>query len=311
MINRVLIRTKVVQMMYNYYVTRGTKELKAVMKELTRCFDDIYESYNYLLSLMVEMTHLQELNLDEAKYKYMPSDEDLNPSMRFVENEFIAALKNDSEYQEYMKDHPFSWFDNQPLLRLLLDKVVKSEPYATYMAMERTDYESDCQLWRQLMKDVLLPEENLLDHFQMRSVYTGEDDIAAVGQFVLKTIRRFEHHDEKPLLPQFKDDEDASFAPDLLSQSISNFDENNQLIDECVEKGRWTGDRIAVFDRVVMLVALTELRNFPKIPLVVTLNEYIEIAKSFSTAQSGMFVNGVLMAALTRLREQGSILKRN
>lgn len=311
MINRVLIRTKVVQMMYNYYVTRGTKELKAVMKELTRCFDDIYESYNYLLSLMVEMTHLQELNLDEAKYKYMPSDEDLNPSMRFVENEFIAALKNDPQYQEYMKDHPFSWFDNQPLLRLLLDKVVKSEPYATYMAMERTDYESDCQLWRQLMKDVLLPEENLLDHFQMRSVYTGEDDIAAVGQFVLKTIRRFEHHDEKPLLPQFKDDEDASFAPDLLSQSISNFDENNQLIDECVEKGRWTGDRIAVFDRVVMLVALTELRNFPKIPLVVTLNEYIEIAKSFSTAQSGMFVNGVLMAALTRLREQGSILKRN
>lgn len=309
MINRALIRVKVVQMMYNYYLSRGTKTPTSALEELALSFESSYEVYNDLLQLIVDLTRQQELNLDEARYKYMPSDEDLNPNMRFVENELARRLHDDATLHAYLKEHPYSWRDNEPLLRLVLDKVLKSEAYRNYMEMPTTDFKSDCMVWRSIMKEVILQEENLLEEFQARSIYVGEDDFELMGEFVIKTLRRFENGEEHPLMPAFKDEDDEHFASDLLAQSIDQMDENNALIDSLVAKGRWASDRVAVMDRAIMIVAIAELRGFESIPTTVTLNEYIELAKSFSTLQSGTFVNGVLMGALNHLRADGSIRK--
>ena len=309
MVNRMLIRVKVVQIMYDYYISRGVKVPSEAVAELTKSLDASYELYNNLLRLIVDITYLQDRDLDEARYRYGATDEDRHPDRRFVDIELAQRLSHDEKLCEFIKAHPFSWLDDEMLARHILQAILNSDLYNEYMRLPATDRASEYLLWRRLFKDVILPDEELLEALQTRSIYLGEDDLETMGDFVVKTIKRFEHNEIVPLLPQYKDEEDELFGPTLLRDTINNIDINNELIDHCVKTGRWSSDRLAVMDRVIMLVALTELRSINKIPTAVTLNEYIELAKCFSTRQSGPFVNGVLMAALNNLRSNGGVVK--
>lgn len=310
MINRILIRTKVVQMLYSYQLTKTDKTITKAKKELQASLDKSYELYNSLLQLMIDLTDLQDRELDDAKHKFLPSNEDLNPNMRFVENQLVEWLCNSKKLQDFVNDNNITWRDDELFLRLLLFKVTGSEEYKTYMAMEKTDFASDCEVWLQIMKKVILPDDDLLEHIENMSVYWSVDDLDIMGQFVLKTIRRIEAGDKEPISPKYKDDEDSEFGEKLFSLAVQERAENDELINKYVRSERWDSGRIALMDRIIMCTALTEIKNFPSIPVNVTMNEYIELAKNFSTPHSGQFVNGILNAVVKSLREQGKIVKQ-
>lgn len=309
MINRVLIRAKVVQMLYAYMVSKDSMTLTTAKKELTKSLDKSYELYNALLKLMIELTDVQDLRLDEAKHKFLPTEEDLNPNMRFVENEFVKRLRADQTLADFVDDKKINWRDDELFVRLLLDKILRSEEYQEYMEMPKTSLVRDGEVWYQLMKKVVLPDENLLEHLQSMSVYYTDDDLQIMGQFVMKTIRRFEDEEAQPILPQYKNDDDSKFGEQLFSKAVSEMEENNSYIDQFVKTEKWDVERIALMDRVVMCTALTEIRNYPSIPVNVSLNEYIELAKDYSTPRSGQFVNGILNAVVNKLRADKVIIK--
>lgn len=309
MINRVLIRAKVVQMMYAYMVSKDSMTLTTAKKELTKSLDKSYELYNALLKLMIELTDVQDLRLDEAKHKFLPTEEDLNPNMRFVENEFVKRIRADQTLADFVDDKKINWRDDELFVRLLLDKILRSEEYQEYMEMPKTSLVRDGEVWYQLMKKVVLPDENLLEHLQSMSVYYTDDDLQIMGQFVMKTIRRFEDEEAQPILPQYKNDDDCKFGEQLFSKAVAEMEENNSYIDQFVKTEKWDVERIALMDRVVMCTALTEIRNYPSIPVNVSLNEYIELAKDYSTPRSGQFVNGILNAVVNKLRADKVIIK--
>lgn len=309
MINRVLIRAKVVQMLYAYMVSKDSMTLTTAKKELTKSLDKSYELYNALLKLMIELTDVQDLRLDEAKHKFLPTEEDLNPNMRFVENEFVKRLRADQTLADFVDDKKINWRDDELFVRLLLDKILRSEEYQEYMEMPKTSLVRDGEVWYQLMKKVVLPDENLLEHLQSMSVYYTDDDLQIMGQFVMKTIRRFEDEEAQPILPQYKNDDDSKFGEQLFSKAVAEMEENNSYIDQFVKTEKWDVERIALMDRVVMCTALTEIRNYPSIPVNVSLNEYIELAKDYSTPRSGQFVNGILNAVVNKLRADKEINK--
>lgn len=309
MINRVLIRAKVVQMLYAYKVSNNTMSLDMAKKELKKSLDKSYELYNALLRLMIELTDVQELRLDEAKHKFLPTDDDLHPNMRFVDNEFVEKLRADQTLTEFVSDKKINWRDDELFVRLLLDKILRSEIYQEYMQMPSTTLVRDGEVWYQLMKKVILPDDDLLEHLQSMSVYNTDDDLQIIGQFVLKTIRRFEDGEASPILPQFKDEEDSKFGEELFSITVDEMDENNAYIDQFVKTEKWDVERIALMDRLVMCVALAEIRKFPSVPVNVSLNEYIELAKDYSTPRSGQFVNGILNAVVNKLRADKVIVK--
>ena len=309
MINRVLIRAKVVQMLYAYMVSKDSMTLTTAKKELTKSLDKSYELYNALLKLMIELTDVQDLRLDEAKHKFLPTEEDLNPNMRFVENEFVKRLRADQTLADFVDDKKINWRDDELFVRLILDKILRSEEYQEYMEMPKTSLVRDGEVWYQLMKKVVLPDENLLEHLQSMSVYYTDDDLQIIGQFVMKTIRRFEDEEAQPILPQYKNDDDSKFGEQLFSKAVAEMEENNSYIDQFVKTEKWDVERIALMDRVVMCTALTEIRNYPSIPVNVSLNEYIELAKDYSTPRSGQFVNGILNAVVNKLRADKVIIK--
>lgn len=309
MINRILIRIKVVQMLYSYIMTNDGATVAKFKRELEKSLDKSHELYHWLLQLMIDMTDYQDLRLDENKHKFLPSQEDLNPNMRFVNNQFIAALRDNQELKQMVKDCNIAWRDDEIFLRLMLDKVLNSEYYERYMSMEKTDFESDCEVWSQLMKQVILVDGDLLEFLESKSVYWGFDDVEVMGQFALKTIRKFEKKARNPMSPKFKDDDDRDFGMRLFTKTIDERVENNKLIDEAARSGRWESDRLATMDRIIMCAALTEIQNFDSIPVNVTLNEYIEMAKNYSTPRSGQFINGILNTIVKQLRANGSVTK--
>lgn len=310
MINRVLIRAKVVQNLYSYILTRPECTLNKALKDLDASLSKTYELYHYLMRLPVELTHMQEMRLDEARNKYMPTEEELNPNMKFVENRLVAELAGNEQLQQYAQEHTVTWNDDPILKRLVLDKILKSEVYQEYMSSQENSMAADSLLWQQLIKQVILPDENMVDAIEQRSLYWTEDDIDLMCQFVCKTFRRIAEGAEDAILPMFKDEEDGDFGKELFTATVTQMPENNEIIDNLVEESRWDKDRIVLMDRIIMCAALAELRAFEKIPVPVTLNEYIELAKNFSTAASGKFVNGILNNAVKLLRKDGKLFKQ-
>ncbi|MCQ2289982.1 MAG: transcription antitermination protein NusB [Muribaculaceae bacterium] len=290
-------------------VSKDSMTLAQAKKELKKSLDKSYELYNALLKLIIELTDVQDLRLDEAKHKFLPTEEDMNPNMRFVENEFVKRLREDQTLSEFVEDKKINWRDDELFVRLLLDKILRSEDYQEYMEMPKTTLVRDGEVWYQLLKKVVFTDENLLEHLQSMSVFYTDDDLNIMGQFVLKTIRRFEDGEASPIFPQFKDDEDSKFGEQLFLKVVAEMEDNNSYIDKFVKTEKWDTDRIAMMDRLVMCAALTEMRNFPSIPVNVSLNEYIELAKDYSTPRSGQFVNGILNAVVNQMRADKVIIK--
>lgn len=277
---------------------------------LARSLDKAYELYHWLLLLPVELTQLQYQRLDAAKNKYLPTDEDLNPNMRFVDNGLVRAISESSDMEAYLKDTPISWTENPTLLRSLLDKILQSEIYVEYMNAAQSGLTEDCDFWRAVFKNIILPSDEIAEMLESKSVYWN-DDIDIVGTFVIKTIKRVASSPNASLtlLPKYKDDEDARFGAELFVNTVGHFEEYRGYIDKFIDAKQWDPERLAFMDVVIMSVAISELIDYPSIPIPVTLNEYIEIANTYSTARSGQFVNGMLFSIINYLKSEGKLTK--
>ena len=178
------------------------------------------------------------------------------------------------------------------------------------MEAETSDFENDCELWRTLMRTVVLPSDALAEALEARSVYWN-DDITIMGTFVLKSIKHFAQSQGKTveLLPIYKDEEDAKFGPELFLNAIKNKDLYREYIEKFINGNSWDPERIAFMDIVILTTAITELLKFPNIPMAVTMNEYVEIANYYCAPRSGQFINGVLYSIANYLRENGQLMK--
>lgn len=295
-------------MLYAYLLSKSDMRMQDALKELRKSLDKAYELYHYLLLLPVELTRLQELRIDNARNKYLPTPEDLNPNMKFVENRFVAKMRQSEMMQEFLKTTPLSWRKNDIYLRLTLDKILNSDLYKAYMETPQSDLASDCELWKDLMKKVIFPDDELCDVLEEESVYWN-DDLETIGTFVLKTIRRFADDGYDKLLPQFKDEEDSRYSERLFRNAAEHESEYMALIDKFVVKDSWDTERLAFMDVVILLTAIAEVENEPSVPTKVTLNEYIEISKYYSTTKSGAFVNGILNSIINYLKKEGLLNK--
>lgn len=279
-------------------------------KGLDASLDKAYELYHSLLQLMIDLTHLRERQLDEARHKYIPTDDDLNPKLRFVENAFIKRLEENDDMQAYLKDNPVSWIDDDVTLKRILDSILESEIYKNYMEANVNDYSADCELWYQLFKNIIVESDDLAESLENQSVYWN-DDLTIMGSFVLKTIKNFAQAGENPvhLLPKFKDKEDERFGPELFEKAIANREEYRGIIDGCLVESRWDPERLAFMDIVILTAAIAELLNFESIPTLVTINEYTEIANYYSTPKSGQFITGMLYSIIDNLKKSGRLVK--
>lgn len=307
MINRELIRIRIVQIVYAWY-QNSNNSLKNAEKELLFGFQKSYDLYYYLLLLMVKLTDMYENRIETKKNKFLPSEEDLHPNTHLINNKFIHQLKNNKQFRHYLNERPMSWEANENFVKNLLDKILESETYKTYAEIENPTYTDDREFWRKIFKQFIYTNEELDEILEDESIYWN-DDIEIVQTFVLKTIRKFseEKGADQPLLPMFKDEEDKQYALKLLNETILNEKKYRSLIEKHIDK--WDLDRIAFMDMIIMQVAVAEIFSFESIPTRVTLNEYIEIAKAYSTPKSGSFVNGILDAIVTEIKKDNLIFK--
>ena len=307
MINRVLIRLKIVQIVYAYY-QNGGKNLDTAEKELFFSLSKAYDLYNYLLLLMVEVTKQANKRLNAAKNKLVPTKEELFPNTKFVENRFIAQLEVNKQLLEFSNNQKKTWENEADFVKTLCDKILESDIYKEYMASETSSYEEVRELWRKLYKNIIFNNIELDQVLEDQSLYWN-DDKEIVDTFVLKTIKRFDEKNgaKQELLPEFKDEEDQDFARRLFRRTILNADYYRHLISENTKN--WDLDRVAFMDVVIMQIALAEILSFPNIPVSVSLNEYVEIAKLYSTPKSGGFINGTLDGIVNSLKKENKLTK--
>ena len=278
MINRDLIRIRIVQIVYAWY-QNSNNNLKNAEKELLFGFQKSYDLYYYLLLLMVKLTDMYENRIETKKNKFLPSEEDLHPNTHLIDNKFIRQLKTNNHFIHYLNNRPMSWEENENFVKNVLDNILESETYKTYSELENPTYDDDRDFWRKTFKQFIYNNEELNEILEDESIYWN-DDVEIVQTFVLKTIKQF---------------------------SEENGAEYRSLIEKHIDK--WDPDRIAFMDMIIMQVAVAEIFSFESIPTRVTLNEYIEIAKAYSTPKSGSFVNGILDAIVNEIKKDNLIFK--
>lgn len=303
-----MLRIRIVQMLFAY-LKSDAENARAVEKQLLQSFQDTYDLYFQLLFLPVEITRFAQQKIENAKAKYLPTDSERNPNMRFVENTFVAQLEKNVDLNFRMKESKrISWSDNVEVIAELYALIQHSEVYKEYMAKSVVSYEDDKHVWRKLLTDVIIPNEAFCEALESMNIY-WMGDLDAVASFVVKTIRRFQAENEhaQELLPMFTDEADKDFAVTVLKDAIKNLDQYRLLIDENAKN--WDVERLAYMDIVIMLVAVAELISVPTIPVSVTLNEYMEIAKEYSTEKSAPFINGVLDNIVKKLKSEKKLIK--
>jgi N utilization substance protein B len=307
MINRTLIRLKIVQLIYSFY-QNGGKDINTAEKELLFSLSKAYDLYNYLLLLMVDTTkYAAELIENQEELNKIAHKEE-KISHKFVENRFIKQLSVNQQLLEYLDAQNRTWMNDTDYLKKLLQNIYSSETYKDYMNNETDDYITDKELWRKLYKSIIMKDERIQDVLEDKSLYWN-DDKEIVDTFVIKTIKRFDEQNKQhqQLLPEYKDDEDREYAIKLFRSTILNDEDHRRLIAQSVKN--WEFDRLAFMDVVIMQIAIAEILYFPLIPTAVTINEFVEIAKYYSTPKSASYVNGILDAVVKKLKKENIILK--
>lgn len=307
MISRRIIRTKVMQIVFAHY-TSPDKSITAVEKDLNFSMQKSYDLYHLLLLLPIELKNYALEKMELAKNKHLPSVADLNPNTKFVSNRVIEDLENCPSLQKYTKANTLSWGTYPEFIRNLFIKLSESDFYKTYMEEDTQSYEADKKMIDTLYKEIILPNEDLDVVLEEQSILWN-DEINFVISMTQKTIKRFREFtvNGQTLMPWFKDEEDRLFARDLLRKIMVHHKDNRELIESQIKN--WDIERVASIDQIILELAITEFLHFPSIPTKVTLNEYIDLSKIYSTEKSKTFINGILDKILKDLRTEDKVKK--
>jgi len=308
MISRRLLRVKVLQVLFAYFKSENDS-LSNAEKELLHSIRKAYDLYHYLLLIPIELVDFAESKIEFGRQKLVPTREALNPNTRFVENKLVKQLRENEALQKYASEYRLNWRAYPDLIRKLYQRVSVSDYFEQYMAAPACTYSDDKQLVVNILSRELEDFDDLTANLEEQSIYWN-DDIEFMLSMVVKTLKKFKENQpgSTPLFPMYRGEDDEDYIKRLLRKVILKHAENVKLIDEFTKN--WEVDRIASMDILIMELALTEILEFPSIPVKVSFNEYIEIAKYYSTDQSSTFVNGVLDKIIQSLRRQKKIVKQ-
>lgn len=305
MINRNLLRTKAVQLLYAFQASKGTKTVNALESEIVFSLQKTYELYYQLLKLSVELTRYAEERIEIGRNKFRPTPEERHPNMRFVNNLFINQLNKVLLEIEKEKKYVSIWHDCPDVLKCIFEEIILPLPaYSDYMSKKENIFDEDKSIWKKIYSE--LPDfDPFYELIEDKNIYWA-DDVDMVSSFVIKTIKRTKT-DSELFLVEMEDDEDILFVKKMLTEAVENYDQNKSYIERVIKN--WDSERIAFMDMVIMVLAITEILNFPTIPVNVTLNEFIDIAKLYSTEKSGAFINGILDKVVALLKEERNFIK--
>lgn len=307
MISRRIIRIKVLQILYAFF-SSPDKSINNSEKELFFSLQKTYDLYHYLMTLVIEIRNFAEERIELGLKKHRPTSEDLSPNTRFINNQLILQLKNNLSLNKYITSSKLTWVNENELIRKLYFELLDQDFYKEYMQAPRNSYADDRSVVEDIFKYLILGNDEVESLLEEQSIYWN-DDLDFVVSMILKTFKKFrETSDERQaLLPMFKDEEDHQFAKDLYRKAIMNHDGNMTMIKQ--HTVNWDIERIAFIDNLILELALSEFLYFPSIPTKVTMNEYIELSKYYSTEKSRNFINGILDKSLKDLKKENKILK--
>ena len=306
MINREIIRIKIVQLTYAYY-QNGNKNIDTAEKELFFSLSKAYDLYNHLLALIVALTKEARRRLEvlQAKARREGTPE---PPQKFAFNRFALQLEENKQLLEFIETQKRTWADEPEFVGRLLEQIEQSQIYLDYLQGDDS-YEADRELWRRLYRTLIQDNADLDQILEEQSLYWN-DDKEVVDTFVLKTIKRFDEKNgpKQELLPEYDSEEEKDYARKLFRAAILNADEYQRYMSE--SSLNWDFSRLAYMDVIIMQIAIAEMLTFPTIPLNVTINEYVELATVYSTPRSSGYINGMLDAIARHLIRQGKLMKQ-
>ncbi len=307
MVNRELIRVKLIQLVYAYYMSGG-KSLDIAMREVQTSLAKANDLYYFLLSLIVSITR-------EVKSRYAVRCQRARregralPSGRFAENKFAAQLSQNEQLLSFIDTHKHDWSEDIEFVRRLCDLIEQLPLYTDYLSAPSASYADDRELWRRIYKSLIVDNDELDAILEEQSLYWN-DDKTIVDTFIMKTIKRFDEANgaQQDLLPDYKDPMDEEFALSLFCATVENRDSYLAYLESA--SANWDISRMAFTDIIIMQMAIAEMVTFAEIPLSVTINEYVELSKVYSTPKSGTFINAMLDTIARRLFAEGKIMKQ-
>ena len=306
MLSRRILRTKVVKAVYAHTQCEDLTPA-ASEKNLILSIDRAYDLYFHLLALVPEIAEYAAERIRIGENKKLPTYDDLHPNRKFVENKVVVRLAEDVDLQVELKNRKLSWKNNRDLIVALYNALIRQPFYQKYMLSEERSFREDAQLVSDIYM-TMLEEFEPLDRVLEEQSILWNDDLGFLLTMVSRTVLSMrESHEVVKTLPQFKCEEDLDFAKSLLRNSIASYERLTLLLDNSMNN--WDIERVALMDQIILIVALSEAENFPSIPVRVTMNEYIDIAKCYSTESSGGFINGLLDRIIARLTDEGKIVK--
>ncbi|MGB6082995.1 transcription antitermination factor NusB [Moheibacter sp.] len=303
MLGRRQLREKAMQAVYAWKMAGEYSDQRTIEKNMLKGVDEIYDLYIYLLNLLNFQKTIAENKIELAKNKNFPTAQDLNPNLKFVDNPMFRILDENEELNAYTsKNKQLTWdlLDTYP--NSIFKEIIASEEYAEYMKNDRNSFDADKAFIMDIYEKFIAPNENLHDWLEERNLHWA-DDLHIGNSMVMTTLKSFvpKSTGKIKLFKVYKDDEDREFIVDLFRKTIRHSDDTRKMIEE--KATNWELDRIAAVDLVLMQMALTEFHYFPNIPPKVTLNEYIDLSKIYSTEKSKVFVNGILDRSLKELNQ--------
>ncbi|MDA3881534.1 MAG: transcription antitermination factor NusB [Prolixibacteraceae bacterium] len=307
MISRRIIRIKVMQSLYAFH-TSPDQTINQAEKELFHSIKRTYDLYHLLLQLLVEVHKYASERSELRKKKNFPTEEDLNPNTKFINNGLLSSLAQNIALQDYLESKKLSWIDHFNLIKKLHNQLTESEFFSKYMANSDSSISEDRGLVEYFYAEIVAQSDDLYQLLEEQSIYWN-DDVEFVISMIIRTLGKFKANspDFKSLMPLFKDREDEDFTKELIRKSIVNSDEYRSIIKTHLKN--WEIDRVAFIDVLIMEMAICEFLNFQSIPTKVSLNEYIDLARYYSTIKSRTFINGILDKILKSLNEDGKVKK--
>ena len=304
MISRRLLRIKILQILYAHF-NGDDPDIAKSEKDLVFSIQKAYHLYFYLLLLVIYVKRYAESRIELARNKKLPTYEDLHPNTRFIDNEVIRQIEENPEFNKYLDEFGMSWVNYPELIKNLYNKMIESSYYQEYMERLTCNYEDDRQMIVDFYSGELEDNDMFYDILEEQSIFWN-DDIEFITLMVVKTIMEMTTQ-KINIFPLYKSDDDREFAFHLLRATIVHYDEYRRLIEVYVDN--WDIDRVALIDNLILQMAMNELIEFPSIPVKVTFDEYLELAKYYSTSKSSVFINGLLDKISTDLTQEGKIAK--
>ena len=309
MLNRRFLRVKALQSIYAYHQSESSN-LPQAERQLLEWVEDLYKLFVYQLSFWVEIRHFAERRIEENKQKHFPTEEDLNPNMKFVNNSILKALDDNKHLMKLEEQYKINWADSrEDFIRNMFVKLVETTEYQEYMSNGKTGFGEDRRFLVTVI-ETYMPENGLLyDYYSDRDLSFNSDYQLAIyllWKFISEMSSNF---DEFSMLPPIykAETDDKEFVVKLFEKTILHADEYMELVKANISN--WDYDRLALMDKILIFMALTEFCEFHSIPVKVTINEYIEISKFYSTSESRRFVNGMLDRLSNVLKEEGKLVK--